>query len=214
MKLEKIFIPLGMLGVITYFVHIILGNILWHEYNPITTDISSLTASGAPNAELLRVFTLIYGVCTIMFVVGLMIKAFRKYHGLVKSGYIVLLTMELTSLFGYSFFPLTGDKTEMNFQNMMHVIVTVVVVFTTIASGFLLSAGYIKQEKMKSLGKFTLVMAVLITLFGATNPIGMGLGLNILGLTERLVIYTLQIMMFVLSYYYTFSKKENKDFMS
>jgi len=32
--------------------------------------------------------------------------------------------------------------------------------------------------------------------------------LNILGLTERLVIYTIQAFMFILSYYYTFIDKE------
>ncbi len=208
MKLEKIFIPLGMMGAVIYIVHTIVGQILWPEYNPITTDISSLTANGAPNAGLLRVFTLIYGICTILFVTGMIIKAFRKYHSLVRTGYIILLIMEITSLFGYGLFPLTGDKSEMNFQNMMHIIVTVIVVFTTIASGFFLAAGYLKQEKMKVVGRFTLVMAVLITLFGSLNPVGMGLKLDILGLTERLVIFSLQFMMFVLSFYYTFSKRE------
>ncbi len=208
MKLEKIFIPLGMMGAVIYIVHTIVGQILWPEYNPITTDISSLTANGAPNAGLLRVFTLIYGICTILFVTGMIIKAFRKYRSLVRTGYIILLIMEITSLFGYGLFPLTGDKSEMNFQNMMHIIVTVIVVFTTIASGFFLAAGYLKQEKMKVVGRFTLVMAVLITLFGSLNPVGMGLKLDILGLTERLVIFSLQFMMFVLSFYYTFSKRE------
>ncbi len=208
MKLEKIFIPLGMMGAVIYIVHTIVGQILWPEYNPITTDISSLTANGAPNAGLLRVFTLIYGICTILFVTGMIIKAFRKYRSLVRTGYIILLIMEITSLFGYGLFPLTGDKSEMNFQNMMHIIVTVIVVFTTIASGFFLAAGYLKQEKIKVVGRFTLVMAVLITLFGSLNPVGMGLKLDILGLTERLVIFSLQFMMFVLSFYYTFRTRE------
>ena len=59
------------------------------------------------------------------------------------------------------------------------------------------------------MGKITLVIAILITVFGALNPIGMVLQLNILGLTERLVIYTIQVLMFILSYYYTF--RENSD---
>lgn len=197
-----------MIGVLFYFTHTILGRILWKEYNPITMDISSLTADGAPNAHLLRMLTFIYGICMVLFIVGLIKKSFSEYHSLLKTGYIVLMIMQLTSIFGYSLFPLSGDKTEMNFQNIMHIIVTVIVVFTTIASSFLISFGYLKQEKMKGLGKFTLVMAILITVFGVFNPISMNLKLNILGLTERLVIYTIQVLMFVLSYYYTF--KENK----
>lgn len=61
-KIEKLLISLGMVGVIFYLLHTILGNILWTEYNPITTDISSLTANGAPNAPLLKAFGTIYGI--------------------------------------------------------------------------------------------------------------------------------------------------------
>lgn len=75
-------------------------------------------------------------------------------------------------------------------QPPMHVITTAVVVLTTVASGFLLSIGYIKQEKLKKLGSFILIFAVLITLFGSLNPFNIALGWGIMGLTERLIIYT------------------------
>lgn len=207
-KNNEYLMPLGMIGVLFYFAHTILGNILWEEYNPITTDISSLTAVGAPNASILRILGLIYGICMILFVIAMVKKSFNQYNSMLKSGYVGLMIMQVTSMIGYSLFPLSGDKTDMNFQNMMHIIVTVVVVFATVASSFLIALGYLKQEKMKALGKFTLVMAVLITVFGLFNPISMSLQLNILGLTERLVIYTIQGLMFGLSYYYTFLEKK------
>lgn len=202
-KLEEFFMPLGMIGVVAYMIHIILGNILWHEYNPITTDISSLTADGAPNSSLLRIFTTIYGICMILFTLGMIVKSLKKYHLATRVGYTILLGMEVISLFGYSALPLVGDKTVMNFQNMMHIAVTVAVVITTISSAFTLAYGYLSQEKMKNLGKFILIMAIIITLCGMMNPISMLMNLNIMGLTERLVIYSLQILIFVLSFYYT-----------
>ncbi|ADL52924.1 hypothetical protein Clocel_3238 [Clostridium cellulovorans 743B] len=204
--------PLGMVGVLFYFAHITIGQILWNEYNPITTDISSLTADGAPNADLLKVFTLIYGICMFLFVAALIEKAFISYSRLLRSGFIILMIMQITSMIGYGLFPLSGDKTEMNFQNMMHIIVTVVVVFTTIAASFLIAFGYLKQEKTKELGKFALVMAILITVFGVSNPISMNLELNILGLTERFVIYTIQTFIFILSDYYTFLAGKDRNF--
>jgi len=210
---EKYTAPLGMIGVVFYLMHTMIGRLLWKEYNPITTDISSLTATGAPNADLLKIFTAIYGVCTILFVTGLLVKSFRKYHSMVRTGYVVLLVMQLVSFFGYGLFPLTADKSVMNFQNTMHLVVTAVVVFTTISSGFILAYGYIKQEQMKNTGRFILIMTAIMTVAGAMNPISIGAGLNILGLTERLVIYSLQMMMFVLSFCYTFGNKSQK-FMS
>lgn len=209
-KFESLTMPLGMIGVIFYLLHTLLGQLLWPDYNPITTDISSLTAVGAPNRTLLLIFTTIYGVATIVFVIGMLVKSFRKYHSAVRTGGGIFLSMNLVSIFGYALFPLTGDKTQMTFSNMMHIIVTVTVVFTTITAGFVLAVGYFKQEKMKRLGTFTIIMSVVITTAGVLNPIGMVNNLNIMGLTERAVIYSLQLMMFVFSAYYSFSKTEKR----
>ena len=43
--------------------------------------------------------------------------------------------------------PCGENKTVMNFQNMMHIAVTVAVVITTISSAFTLAYGYLSQEK-------------------------------------------------------------------
>jgi len=207
MKLFKGLMPLGMISAVVYFIHVFLGQWLWKEYNPLTMDISSLTAVGAPNADLLRIFTMIYGLCFLLFAAGMMVKAFREYHWLTKTGYTIFLSMALASVVGYSLFPLSGDKTVMSFQNMMHIIVTVIVVFTTIFSFYFIAFGYLRQEKLKSLGAICLSAAVLITAFGVFNPISMAMELNILGLTERLVIFTLQVFVFFLSFIYTFNHK-------
>lgn len=207
-KTEHAVMPLGMLGAVSYVLHTLIGEFLRPDYNPITTDISSLTALGAPNRELLLVFTTVYGISTLLFIVGMMVKSRRQYHQAVQSGWTILLIMNLVSLFGYALFPLTGDKTEMNPSNIMHLIVTVIVVITTIAGSFILAYGYLRQEKLRGIGNFSLLMAILLTMTGALNPIGMANHLNILGLTERAVIYSLQGMMFVFSAYYTFSKTE------
>lgn len=207
-KIERLTMPMGMVGAVFYLCHTFIGQLLWPEYNPITTDISSLTAVGAPNRNLLMIFTTIYGVATIIFVIGMISNSFRKYQFTVRTGWIIFLVMNIVSIFGYSLFPLTGDKIQMTFNNLMHIAVTVIVVFTTITAGFVLAVGYIKQEKMKRLGTFILVMAIVITITGLFNPIGIANNWNILGLTERAVIYSLQLLMFVISAYYTFSKAQ------
>lgn len=210
-RLEHLSMPLGMIGVVIYLIHTFLGNLLWKEYNPVTMDISSLTATGAPNASLLRIFTILYGICIVLFAIGMVLKSIRKYNTTVRIAYIVLLIMELISLLGYALFPLEGDKTIMTFQNVMHIIVTSVVVFTTILFGFILAIGYSKEQETKRIGKFVLVMAIIITIMGLLNPMVMNLSINVLGVTERLVIYSLHLLVFSLSYYYTFSKLEKDN---
>ena len=212
MKYDKKAYPLGMISAVIYYAHVFLGQALWKEYNPVTTDISSLTAKGAPNANLLQVFTLIYGICFTLFAIGMLVKAIREYHLITKIGYAVFLAMAIVSVIGYALFPLTGDKTEMSFQNMMHIVVTVIVVFTTLISLYLIAVGYLKKEKIILLGRVVLLTAVLITVFGGLNPIGMANNWNILGLTERMVIFTLQAFVFYLSFMYTFKIKEIQKF--
>lgn len=196
-KMLKSVIPLGMLGVAFYFMHIICGQILWKAYNPITTDISSLTANGAPNAGILRIFTFAYAICTVMFAAGMVIQAFQKNHILLRAGFLLFLLMEVSSAVGYTLFPITADETQLNFQNLMHIAVTAIVVLTTIIASFLIGIGYLKQEKENASGIFVVIMAILITVFGFLNPLG--IAWNMLGLTERLCIFSLQIMTFGLS---------------
>jgi hypothetical protein len=144
-RIEKVLIPLGMLGILFYLTHTLLGRILWAEYNPVTMDISSLTADGAPNAAFLRVLTYIYGLLMIAFSIGMILKAFRKYGALVRAGSITLLVMELVSMFGYMLFRCRATRRVMTFGNLMHIIVTITVVLTTIAFGFLMAAGYLRR---------------------------------------------------------------------
>ncbi|GCF93853.1 hypothetical protein NRIC_17440 [Enterococcus florum] len=208
MRIIKPLFSLGMISSVVYLLHVFIGQALWPEYDPVSMDISSLTADGAPNAPLLRVFTAVYGVTFLLFVATLLWYAVKHYHKATTAGYGLLLIMALSTTIGYSLFPLTGNKTEMNFQNMMHIVVTMVVVFTTIAALFLLAYGYLKKEKNKLLGRICLSFSIAIFLFGALNPLSLAYNLGILGITERLVILTLQLFVFVWSYLFTF--KYNK----
>lgn len=201
-KFERVLIASGMLGVILYVLHTIIGQILWPAYDPIAMDISSLTADGAPNAALLRFMCDAYAWTMLAMVGTLLMHTKRKKQNALFTGFSVLMVMQMTSYFGYGLFPLDGDKTQMSFQNQMHILVTIIVVFSTILSFFLIAYGFhrISQAKLRNI---SLVFAILVTVFGALNPIMMAQGLNILGLTERLVIFTIMIYMFGLSYYYS-----------
>lgn len=202
-KFERTMIASGMLGVVLYVLHTIIGQILWPAYDPITMDISSLTADGAPNVSLLRLMCDVYAWTMLAMVGTLMVQVKRKKQSALIFGFSVLMVMQMTSYFGYGLFPLEGDKTQMTFQNQMHILVTVIVVFSTILSFFLIAYGFHRTSQIK-LRNISLVFAILVTVFGALNPILMAQGWNILGLTERLVIYTIMVYMFGLSYYFSF----------
>lgn len=198
--------PFGMFSVVLYFIHVFLGQALYTNYNWVTMDISSLTASGAPNAALLSIFSGLAGLCAMVFFTGMVLKTGSR----VRTAYILLLVMMTLSTVGYALFPLEGDKTVMTFSNLMHIMVTAGVVVLVIAGLFILASGYRKENTTQRLGNVVLVTAIFITLTGALNPIGMGSGWNILGITERLNIFTLEIFIFMLSAFFTLKRAEQQ----
>jgi hypothetical membrane protein len=61
-------IPLsGILSVVLYFLHVILGGIFYEGYNPLAQAMSDLTALNSPSRNIAQIFSMLYGVCTIIF---------------------------------------------------------------------------------------------------------------------------------------------------
>jgi hypothetical protein len=190
----------GIIGAAAYAAHVVIGGILWEGYNHITQTISELTGSQAPNADFLLIFTNIYGICMIIFSVNLLLQVRqKKLHKAVWIGALLLTIMEITSYVGYSLFPLDTSGALSGFQNIMHMVVTAIVVICTIGTGFFMGAGMRKSPEYIKLGTFILVCAVIITVFGAMTPAFMANNIPVSGLTERINIFTLQICLSVIS---------------
>ncbi|MCY6370707.1 DUF998 domain-containing protein [Clostridium ganghwense] len=190
----------GMMSSIVYVLHVFIGGILWDGYNSIKQPISDLTGIDAPNARLLRGFTSVYGILAIIFAISLYVILRNCVNKISKFEMILLIIMEVSSFVGYSLFPLEGTNTGMTFQNKMHIIVTVIVVITTIGCTFFIGIGFSKIKSMKKLGLFVIGCGVIITISGVSTGIVMAKNIPILGLIERINIFTLQLMIFVLSF--------------
>lgn len=190
----------GIIGAAAYIAHVIIGGILWEGYSHITQTISELTGSQGPNADFLLIFTNIYGICMIIFSVNLILQIRQKrLHKAVWIGALLLTIMEITSYVGYSLFPLDTSGDLSGFQNIMHMVVTAVVVLCTISMGFFMGVGMRSNPEYKKLGTFILICAVVITVFGAMTPAFMANNIPVSGLTERINIFTLQICLSVIS---------------
>lgn len=204
---QKIGTICGMLSSIVYISHVFLGAKLWNEYSAIKQPISDLTGEGAPNAEILRVFTSVYGILAIIFAVTLYLSIKECANMPSKIGMMLLIIMEVSSFLGYSLFPLDDTNAGMTFQTLMHIIVTIIVVISTIGSTFLMGTGFRKIENMRKLGTFIILCGCIITISGASTGIIISNSIPILGLIERVNIFTVQLMVFILSF---FLAKNNK----
>ena len=207
-RIEKYLFPFGMISVFFYFLYNILGNLLWTDYNAITTYISALTSEAAPNAQIIRILSDISGTCMLVMLVALVVKAKCEHNLLIQIGYATLMMLQLISTLGYALFPMKGIKLDYSYmQNVVHSVISYNVVFFTFAAFTLMGIGYCMKKTTRSLGITVLVFAFLLGIFGALYIFILLLGYNILGLSQRLIIYTIMIVMGILSYYHTFKLK-------
>ena len=205
--LRKILLSSGMLAVVIYLLHILLGGYLWKTYSHLQQPISDLTATGAPNRSLLVLFTNIYGALALIFAVAFTLFEGRKRHKLVFWGGVSFILLHVISI-SYSFFPQDLPGAEPTFAGIMHLVVTVLIVPFTILTPLLIGFGLKKEKASKALGNFSLICGILIIIFGGLAGFFFAKGLPYFGLVERINIGTLQIWTFVLSYKLVKSKHE------
>jgi len=208
MKALKSIMPFGMLSSIAFFTMVILGQTLRNDYNPITSYISELTADGAPYTHLLRIFLNASHMCLIIFAVGMSVLSFIYYRPALQFGYSSLFIMALISIVGFDLFPMTIDFI-FSIQNIVHILITTVIVGITIVATIFISYGYMKHKRLNKLGWISTILTVLFTVFNIALLISMILQSNIIGLIQRLGVYTFYLLIFILSFHYTF--KFNKS---
>lgn len=192
----------GAVSALLYMIHVIVGGLLWEGYSHVRQTISELTGNGAPDAEMLRIFTLAYGILAVLFSSAVYVL-FRKYKvdKIARFGAILLLIMYGASLIGYGLFPLEQGGEVLTFGNFMHLATTAVVVIATVGALFTIGYGLLLTKNFRGIGLFTLICAIVIVLAGVATPIVLTNELPYAGIVERGTAFTLQLWMFVLAIY-------------
>ena len=183
----------GILAMLFYLLHDIVGAMHYPGYDPMTQAVSDLTAVDAPSYVVASGYTKIYGIfsCLCNVFVCLLMRDHRKP---LRTGIYLITAMQFTSAVGYSLFPLTGSGYDGSFQSFMHVyVITVIVVLLSIVSLILIAAGSFKEGK-KLLGIFALI--TLACFF--TAPVSAALP-SVFGIVERFSTYGSCVFTLVLS---------------
>lgn len=195
---KKLLFSTGMMAVLFYVLHIILGGMLWKGYNHLQQPISDLTAASAPNRELMLMFTTIYGLLVIIFALSFTILESRKHSKSVFYGSILLSVMCLISI-TYGLFPEDLPNQEVTFFGSMHIIITAIIVPFTILAPILIGVGLKREKKWKPLGIYSITTGFLILIFGSLCAVFFINKLPRFGLLERINMGVLQAWLFIFS---------------
>jgi len=195
-KMMKYFSLFGIIGAIFYFMHIIFGRIIYVDYNPFAQAISDLTAINSPSRDIALIFSFLYGVFTTIFSFTFFVYFKGKINKIITFGSFIFCVMTIISFLGYTFFPLSEAGYAGTFQDIMHMVVTVLVVFTTSISIILFGIGFIKTNNYKYLGIISLCTFVLLMAGAMLINV---LSENYFGIAQRINAYSVVIYIGLLS---------------
>ena len=180
MKLSKLGIC-GIISLLSYTAMVVFSPLAYPGYDWLSMAVSDLSAVGAPSAELAGQLNALYGPCGLVSIMAVCVAAKNLKTRILRLGIYFFAAMEWISDVGYKLFPWVADADSGHPQNIMHLIVTALVVIFSLAA-LILSIIGAKKEGMKSLFIWACVCLTAMLL----GPVGTGIMPKaVFGLFER-----------------------------
>ena len=146
---------LGLLGVVSFFSYtaaVVFAPLAYPGYNPLAQAVSDLSAANAPSLALWNQLSALYNVCEVVCVTAVCIGIGGQKTKLLRFGIYLFAVMEWLSAVGYRMFPLSGSGYAGTFQDVMHIIVTALVVLLSIVSLTVIIVAGAKSKACHSYG--------------------------------------------------------------
>lgn len=190
----------GVLSLIFYHLHTLIGANHYPGYDWLSQAVSDLTATDAPSYVVANSYTTIYAIFSCLSCTLVSILVEKGYPKFLKIGIYLFTAMNFISAVGYALFPLTSSGFDHSFQSIMHVyVVTTLVVLCSVFSFIFIAIGSFKAtNKHRYLGWFS-IFTLLFMMLGAILS-GM-VPKEYFGLVERFSTYSAVIFNAILGLY-------------
>ena len=160
---------LGLLGIVSclsYTAEVVFVPLAYPGYNWMAQAVSDLSAANAPSLALWNQLSALYNVCEVVCVTVVCIGIQGQKNRLLRSGIYLFAIMEWISAVGYRMFPLSSSGYVGAFQDVMHMVVTTLVVLLSIVSLTVIIVAGIKNRGCRSYG-ICAAVALTMMLVGA-----------------------------------------------
>lgn len=157
---------LGILSFLSYLAAVIFAPLAYPNYNPLSQAVSDLSATNAPSLTLWNQLTSLYNVCEVTCITIVCVGIQGKKTKLLRVGIYLFAIMEWISAVGYRMFPLSNSGYDGTFQDVMHMIITFIVVILSIVSLIIIIVSGFKDKECKIYGIFAMI-ALSMMLIGA-----------------------------------------------
>ena len=196
-KRVRMFGILGVISLLSYTAMVVFSPLAYPGYDWLSMAVSDLGAEGAPSEQLASQLNALFGPCGLVSIMFVCVGVTGCKAKVLKSGIYFFAAMEWVCNVGYNLFPWVKDAPASNPQNVMHLLVTVLVVVFSLASLVLVAIGA-RKEEMKSLGIWAIVCLVAMLI----GPLGTSLlPKAVFGLFERFSTFSAVVFNAILGIY-------------
>ena len=124
----------GILSFLSYTAAVVFSPLAYPGYDWLSQAVSDLSAANAPSLALWNKLTAVYNVCEVLCATVVCVGMANKKSKLLRIGVYLFAVMEWVSAIGYRAFPLSDSGYAGQAQDVMHMVVTVVVVLLSVVS--------------------------------------------------------------------------------
>ena len=155
MKKKTMLQKLGLLGLVSFLSYtaaVVFAPLAYPDYRWMAQAVSDLSAADAPSLALWNRLSALYSVCEVVCVTAVCLGMQGRKSGLLRTGITLFAAMEWVSAVGYRMFPLSTGGYAGEFQDVMHMAVTALVVLLSIASLTVIILAGAKSKNCRSYG--------------------------------------------------------------
>lgn len=146
---------LGLLGVVSFLSYtaaVVFAPLAYPGYRWTAQAVSDLSAANAPSLALWNQLSAFYNVCEVVCATVVCIGIQGQKTRRLRAGVYLFAVMEWISAIGYRMFPLSDSGYAGAFQDVMHMVVTALVVLLSIVSLSVIVSAGLKDKSCRSYG--------------------------------------------------------------
>ena len=146
---------LGLLGIVSFLSYtaaVVFAPLAYPGYNWMAQAVSDLSAANASSLALWNQLSALYNACEVVCATAVCIGIQGQKTKLLRTGIYLFAIMEWISAVGYRMFPLSDSGYAGAFQDVMHMVVTALVVLLSIVSLSVIIAAGVKNKNCRSYG--------------------------------------------------------------
>ena len=142
----------GIASFCSYAAAVLFAPMAYPGYNWMAQAVSDLSAANAPSLMLWDQLSALYNACEVVCVTVVCVGIQGQKTKLLRTGIYLFSIMEWISAVGYRMFPLSDSGYAGAFQDVMHMVVTALVVLLSVISLTVIIVAGVKNKNCRSYG--------------------------------------------------------------